>query len=356
MSAAFRKGRNLQIYVASRAGYKQRSTGTPDPAIARKMARMCQELRDNQEWALLDAVLAGSLTLRDLYAAFAANQLADLKARLRAVNLVQLIPEWEAWVRADRGDTGTSAIYRGQVERLTGRDLFTVADLTPARVQAWLASLAVSTGTRRKNLYALKSFVRFLLDRGILEQDPIATVRAPKKNPPRLRWETEANDLRIVLASPAHLQALFAFIKATGAEVSAALTAIRRDLDLEQGVAHVRGTKNERRNRHEAIIEDWALPIIRDHCRALTPNAPLWPGITRMMTHYHHREACRAVDVEDYTLRDSRHSWAVRCRKRGGSLEAIAEQLGHSTILMAATVYARFKPTLEERREERATR
>lgn len=354
MSAAFKKGRNLQIYVASRAGYRQRSTGTPDAAVARKMARMCQELRDTQEWELLDRVLAGSLTLRDLYAAYAANQLPDLRVRLRAVNLVQQIPAWETWVRADRGDTGTAELYRFQVERLTGRDLFTVADLTPARVQAWLASLTVSTGTRRKNLYALKSFIRFLVDRGVLELDPIANVRAPKKNPPRLRWETEDNDWRIVQASPPHLRALFAFIKATGAEVSAALVTQRRDLDLERGVAHVRGSKNDRRNRHEVIIEPWALRTLREHCRSLgfTPNALLWPGVTRMMTHYHHDQACKAVGIEDYTLRDARHSWAVRCRKRGGSLESIAEQLGHKGILMAATVYAVFKPTLEERREE----
>ena len=39
---------------------------------------------------------------------------------------------------------------------------------------------------------------------------------------------------------------------------------------------------------------------------------------------------CRALEIDDYTLKGARHSWAVRCRKRGGSLEAIAEQLGHN--------------------------
>ena len=80
------------------------------------------------------------------------------------------------------------------------------------------------------------------------------------------------------------------------------------------------------------------------------PNAPLFPEISRYQAHYQHKEICKALDIQDYTLRDSRHSWAVRCRKRGGSLEEIAAQLGHKGILMAATVYAVFKPTLEERR------
>jgi hypothetical protein len=35
-------------------------------------------------------------------------------------------------------------------------------------------------------------------------------------------------------------------------------------------------------------------------------------------------------------------------------LEAISGQLGHSSVYMAATVYARFKPTIEERKSESA--
>lgn len=43
----------------------------------------------------------------------------------------------------------------------------------------------------------------------------------------------------------------------------------------------------------------------------------------------------------------------LRSRKRGESLEAIAEQLGHKSNYMAATVYAQFKPTMEERKERK---
>ena len=66
--------------------------------------------------------------------------------------------------------------------------------------------------------------------------------------------------------------------------------------------------------------------------------------------HWHPQTTCEALEIEDYTLRDARHSWAVRGRKRGGSLEEIASQLGHKNIYMAATVYGVFKPTIEERK------
>ena len=346
---AFKKGRNLQIYVAGRTGYKQRSTGTSLPAEARKIQRMCEALKDGQEWDLLDAVLDGRLQLRDLYASYAANTLSQLRADCNAVNLADYLEGWSQWVIANNGTPQTAATYRAQVVTLVGSSL-SASSLTPATISQWLTQIPkVTTGTRRKYLYALKSFIRYLRELGVIDSDPTAGLRSPKKNPPRLNWVIEEIDRLITAAAPAPYAALFALIKATGAEVSAALSTLRRDLDLEQGLVHIRGTKNERRNRHDALIEPWALPILREHCRSLTPNAPLFPSISRYQAHYHHQEICESLDIQDYTLRDARHSWAVRCRKNGGSLEAIAEQLGHKSIMMAATVYAVFKPTLAER-------
>jgi integrase len=311
---------------------------------------MCLALRDAQEWQLLDGVLKGSINLKDLYAAYVENRLPTLKSDMKSVNLATFLDGWVEWVLANNGTHQTASTYRAQVETLVGTS-FLVSELTGPRISRWLTEIpGITTGTRRKYLYALRSFIRYLMERGILDANPAASVRSPKKNAPRLRWETEDNDARIVGAAPAEYQALFAFIKATAAELSAALATLRRDVDLDRGIAHIRGTKTASRNRHEVVIEPWALSLLRQHCRTLTPNAQLWPDITRYQAHDKHQSACAAVEIEDYTLRDSRHSWAVRCRKRGGSLEEIAAQLGHRSILMAATVYAVFKPTLAERR------
>lgn len=346
---AFKKGRNLQIYVASLVGYKQRSTGTSIPAEARKIERMCEALKDAQEWEVLDLVLSGRLTLRDLYAAYAGNTVPALKAAFATIDLASHLEGWGRWVRSNNGTPQTAATYLAQVSTLVGAN-FPATELTAPRISKWLAEIPnITTGTRRKYLYALKSFIRYLREVDVISSDPTAGLRAPKKNPARLRWETEPVDVAITNAAPQPYAALFALIKSTGAEVSAALAALRRDIDLDNGLVYIRGTKNDQRNRHDAIIEAWALPVLREHCKTLTPNAPLFPSISRYQAHYEHQAVCRALDVQDYTLRDSRHSWAVRCRKRGGSLEEIAAQLGHKGILMAATVYAVFKPTLQER-------
>jgi integrase len=51
-----------------------------------------------------------------------------------------------------------------------------------------------------------------------------------------------------------------------------------------------------------------------------------------------------------YTLRDHRHTWAVRAVRSGGPIGAVAEQLGHSDGgILALKVYGRFAPKQEER-------
>lgn len=119
---------------------------------------------------------------------------------------------------------------------------------------------------------------------------------------------------------------------------------------MNQELVHIRGTKNEKRDRHDAIIEPWALDYLREHCRPIVGATPLWPLVTRYKAHAIHQATCEKLGIKDYTLRDSRHSWAVRSRKRGERLEAISAQLGHSSVYMAATVYGQFKPTIEERK------
>lgn len=349
----FLKDRKYQLYVPGRVGLKQRSTGTGDVALARKMKRMILDLKDRQEWEVLDAASHGKLTIAQLYEDYSRNALGEVKSKLRGVRLADHIDGWVAWVCALGGAEQTAATYRAQVSTLVAAET-QVHDLTAPRISRWLTEIdGVTTGTRRKYLYALRSFIAYLQERGILEFDPSAVVKTPKKNKPRLVWQAEEVDKKIVEAAPLEFRALFALIKATGAEVSPALGMMRGDVDLSTGLVHIKGTKNEKRDRHDAIIEPWALPFLRDHCRSIIGNVPLWPNLTRHRVYDVHQATCAALGIMDYTLRDSRHSWAVRSRKRGESLEAIAEQLGHKSIYMAATVYAQFKPTMEERKERK---
>lgn len=349
-----------------------RPCGTEDEEIALEIEALVKRLTKKREyWPLLEAITCSPpiLTLIELYDADRANALDELLASLNDPDLSIYLDGWEQWVNSNLGETGTAAMYRKQVETLeakdaTGKVVYTLTDhfprsaLTKATVNAWLASRKVTTGYRRKLLYALFSFIRYLREEAVLDRNPIDDITRPKKGKKRTRWETEENDVRIVKASPIQYQGLFAFIKATGAEVSPATELAAREIDLWPedderycGLAHIPGTKTETRDRHDVLIEKWARPFIVAALQGKLPNAKVWEGISRYMAHWHHQKAAAAVEVLDYTLRDARHSWAVRGRKSNPQVtfEAIAEQLGN-TVAVVADVYAEYKMTPAERR------
>jgi integrase len=358
---AFERGENgiKSIYVPTReGGWVQRSTGTSNARIARQMREAVQKLADEHRWTIPTALQlnrrwtppgqkkARKFTLNDMYAAVVAGQLPRLEALLDAKNLSESLDGWIQWVRKNRQEgVRTADVYWQQVTTLVKPgEFFAAPDLTKATVTKWLASREdASSGTLRKYLYALKSFVAYLLDTGVLETDPLAGFKAPKKNPPRERWETIANDERIVKAARPRYRAYFAFIKAIGCDVGSALRARLGDVDLTRGRTNVRGTKTDRRRVHAATIEAWAIPYLREHTRGMIGDGLLFPELERHAPTEHHRDCCAAVGISDYTLKDSRHSIGVRMRLRGESFEAIAEQLGTS-VFQVVTIYSRYKP------------
>jgi integrase len=356
----FQKRGLWQFYQPLQSGgVKQRSCETTDKALARRMAKLVLDLAADHRWAVLNTLgttVAGrKVTVPILYALSQSDPaLQDFEASLGSSGLRAHVTGWTADILAGGKTALTASVYRRRLEHFLQHvgPAPTTADLSPPKVKAWLARLTekgiagrpLTSATRRSAFYALKSFVRYLRELGVLTSDPLAELKAPKKGPPRVRYESEATDRRIADAAPTQaLKALFAFVHGTGAEVSPALEAVGRDFDLDAGICTVRGTKTHKRHRHFVRIEPWSLEILRGYLRAFLPNAKPWAGMTRHMAHHHHQATCAAIGVEDYTLRDARHSWAVRARTiRGESWEEIADQLGNSPWVVAHT-YAVFK-------------
>jgi integrase len=347
---AFKRGKhgNHSIYVPTRSGRPvQRSTGTNVPSVVRGMKRMVVQFKDEHRWTLLAAIASKKLTLRDAYTAHTSNSVDALEQRLAAVNLCDHLDGWIAWVRAERdAEARTADVYWQQVTTLiVPKGEFAASDLTQAKVMTWLTSREkASSGTRRKYLYALKSFIRYARAMGALKADPLAGLKAPKKNKARERWVSEDIDRAIVAAASSQYRALYAFIKATGCDVGSARRAQVGDVSLKALTADIRGTKTDRRKVHAASIEAWAVPILTEHLKTrVGRHTPLFDPFTNSGASHHHATCCKAVNVEDYTLKDSRHSVAVRMRLKGRSFEDIASQLGTS-VFQAVTVYSQYKP------------
>lgn len=358
-----KRGGIFYLHVPTQAGgWKLRTTQTRDKLVYRGMKAMLVKLRDARRWSLLAAVVDGRLTLGTVYDAHTANALDTLEASLSASSLsAHTKPYLASLVALGRSARHVRNVRR-QLDSFTATTA-TTSDLQPANVTRWLAGLTASPGTRRQYLYAVTGFARYLFQSGVIPTFPLAGMEAPKKNAARMRYETEANDQRIVEAASPKYRALFAFIKATGCDVSTAFRTLRRDVDLERGVAELRGTKTHRRNVQEGLVEPWALPALRSHAAGILPNALLWPpktgkpgkhgrsetvGYSVSGAGHHHTKTCDALSIADYTLKDARHSVAVRMARAGYTPFEIAEQLGTSPDLVSR-VYARFIVKLERR-------
>ena len=350
MSSVFQRAGIYYAKVRGSSGvWTARTCETRDKPLAKQMGRMIDDLshRGKQCWDLLDAVIDGQLSLSVLYAANAANDLDGLRERLKDTDLVPLVEDWLESL-SGRLVNDTIAHYGVHVRTLIPLDgRFPRSQLSFECLAEWLAKLPGSNGTRRKHHAAMSGFCRYLRSRGVIRQNPMQDVKAPAAAPSRLRYLDHQDVLRIVAALPEPYRTVVALMHGSGIEVSTVLSLKRRDIDLERAEIRARGTKTKSRDRI-AALEPWAMTYVRRHIRSLLPNADAFPALNRWTVSDKHREACESLEIQDYQLRDARHTYAVRAVRAGAPFEAVAQQLGHADTTMVVRVYARFKPTSDD--------
>ncbi len=334
---------------SSDGAWVQRTCETRDKATARSMGRMIDELghRGKQVQDLLDAVVMQRLSVRQLYAAYAGNQLDELRAQLRDIDIAPLVQEWLDSMKG-RLSADTIAHYSVHVRTLIeDGKRFPTSELTFARLAAWLPSIQRSRGTQRKYHAAMSSFCQYLKLRDVIRHNPMRDVKAPAPASPRRRHLEHDDVLRIVESLQEPYRSIVALMHGSGIEISAVLRLKRSDVDFTRREVHARGTKTVSRDRL-VMVEPWAMEHLRARSQSLLPSAPLYPGVNRWTVSDKHRAACGALGIEGYQLRDSRHTYAVRAIRSGASFEVVAQQLGHADTSMAVRVYGRFKPSVEE--------
>lgn len=337
------KAGNLSLYVPLIVGRKQRSTGTADKARFKQYKAAVDWLASDRVRAfdVLAELAAGRLSFDDVLGLYSSGiaSLGVVRAKLVDVTLADHMDAFvAAWI-ADGKGVRTLENYRREVTAFLDTHPMR-SDWTTKNLTAHLRALDVTSGTRAKHLYAMRSFERYLNDVGVMDTMPAQAVRTPKRNKKRLRYVSAEIDTAVCGAVAPRYRAACALIHATGADVSSVLGMLGRDLDLTRLRCHIPGTKTDGRDRHEAMVEAWAVPFL-DVLRTTLPNAPLFVGLTRHKLSWAHKQACAAVAAPDYQLRDARHSVAVRMRKAGATFEAVAQQLGNS-VWQCINVYSAF--------------
>jgi integrase len=369
MTTYYLRGRRYFVGIPTREGrWIKRATGSSDKILARSIARMIDELgpEGRREWDLLDAVATGTLDVAALFDAYRSNALDTLREQMKDADLGPFVRNWLDSIAA-RVAPDTLEHYELYVRSFIPEGKrFPQSALTHARIVAWLSSpklgvrervaddgkkvetKPIGPSTRRKYHAALSGFCDYARAVGLIERNPMREIKAPRPAPARMSYLSIDNVRALADAQPEAFRTLSLLLHATGIEVSVALALKKRDIDMMRREIRARGTKTKARDRI-AKVADWAWPDVEKIVRRLLPNAPIFPSVNRWTASDKHREACAVLGIEDYQLKDSRHTYAVRAIRAGAPFEHAAAQLGHTDTTMVVRVYARFRPSESER-------
>jgi integrase/recombinase XerD len=242
--------------------------------------------------------------------------------------------------------------YGAWLER-TGRD---VLEVEHADLSAFLAELATGAEERapaaattlQRKTACLRSFYRHLRRDEVLEHDPTAELRAPRRSQ-RLPQVLSRDEVAHLLAQPdgpepavLRDRALLEVMYACGLRASEAVDLTVRDVDLEDGIVRARGKGSKERivpigskavGALRAYLERGrpALVGIRDESRLFVNHRG--QKLTRQglykIVQRHARSAGLADRMSPHTLR---HTFATHLLAGGCDLRSLQEMLGHADI------------------------
>ena len=223
-------------------------------------------------------------------------------------------------------------------------------DVTTEQIRAylhWLDRKGEKAASLARKLACLRSFYRFLVREGTVQNNPAEGLRSPKipKLLPRVLTKDDAGALMEFPAgqSPLSLRdrALLETLYSTGARVSEAVGINLGDLSLAEGLIHLRG-----KGRKERVVPigDLALRAIRAYRKSLQPSAiSHQPSAPVFLNHRGGRITTRSVAriVAQYSRllaggavspHALRHSFATHLLDEGADLRSIQEMLGHASL------------------------
>jgi len=328
-----------KLRVSDNAGHSAtRTTGTTDEAVAQDVERMVDGFRAQRKWAWLTLIATKRVELPLAYDAFVAGRIeAFMDQALSAESDVDLSPLVTEWAKR------ANAKYVAQVRVfIPEADRFPVSQFTRGRISAFLAGLDVEDPTRNRYRAALSVFAKWLVEREVLETNPVRDVAAYKEHDPRELWLTWKDAERVARKADAPFDVLLLLLAGTGIEISAALRLTVYDVDSKAGTIHAKGSKTRWRNR-TVRAEPFVWAALKRHTlRGM--NGELFPSITERQALAAFKAAQAAAKIDGHVLHDLRHSYAVNALKAGLRAEVVSHQLGHKDASMVVKIYGRYLP------------
>jgi integrase/recombinase XerD len=264
------------------------------------------------------------------------------------------------YLEFERGlSRNTLEAYRSDLLQLGGyleRAGVDVLDVEHEHLAGFLTELAngaedrppVAAATLQRKAACLRSFYRHLRREGLLERDPTADLRAPRKSQ-RLPQVLNRSEVQKLLAAPRGTdpsalrdRALLETMYACGLRASEAIDLTMGDIDLDAGVLRARGKGSKERmvpvgREAVAAVRAYvqkgrpALVGLRDEPHLFVNHRGA--GLTRQGLYKIVQRHARTVGLDDrmspHTLR---HTFATHLLAGGCDLRSVQEMLGHADV------------------------
>lgn len=208
-----------------------------------------------------------------------------------------------------------------------------------------LADRGLGSTTLARHLSSMRSFFRWLEERGHLEQNPTVQLRGPRQAR-RLPRYLEENEVEALLKSPspedpegARDQAILEVLYSTGCRVSELVALNEAHLDLGRGLVLLQGKgKKERLGMLGApAVESLQLYLANKSLRRLDREALFLNRFGTRLTDRSVRRILnrclmRAGIHRECSPHTFRHSFATHLLRRGADLRTVQELLGHASL------------------------
>jgi integrase/recombinase XerD len=278
----------------------------------------------------------------------------------RAVTIEHLILDFLAYLELERGlSRNTLEAYRNdllQFGAFLDRRGLTVEQAGHGDLAAFLSELASGGGERAplaattlgRKVACLRSFYRHLRLEGVIEHDPTAELRGPRK-PRRLPRVLTRDEVAKLLRQPRGAdplavrdRALLELMYACGLRASEVVALELADIDFDEALLRARGKGSKERL---VPIGRQAMSALQAYVRAARPQLlgeraqgrlfvnRRGAGLTRQglykIVQGHARAAGLSRRMSPHTLR---HSFATHLLAGGCDLRSLQEMLGHADL------------------------
>ncbi len=285
---------------------------------------------------------------------------ADEERRAPAGGIGPLLLDFLAYLELERGlSRNTLEAYRSdllQFGEFLERSGCTATEAGHGELARFLDELAagkdgrapVAATTLGRKVACLRSFYRHLRREGVIDHDPTAELRGPRK-PQRLPRVLTRDEVNRLLAQPQGTdplavrdRALLELMYASGLRASEAVELELGDVDLEEGLLRARGKGSKERL---VPIGREALAALVGYCHSARPRLVAEQsrsrlflnrrggGLTRQglykIVQGHARRAGLASKMSPHTLR---HTFATHLLAGGCDLRSLQEMLGHADL------------------------